>query len=86
MKTLHTKAKTVCGLLCRAERAFPFRPARPGEKKVLHRKWALVLGACFAFGVAIYIVGHTFTAGVVFGRVIEAIGDVLLDRGLPQAG
>lgn len=42
----------------------------------------LILLGCMAFAASLYVYGEHFTAGVVAARMIEAIGDVLFDRGL----
>jgi hypothetical protein len=34
------------------------------------------------FSIGVYIIGHGFVAGLVAARVVEATGDLLLDRGI----
>jgi hypothetical protein len=71
-----------CNFLCRVVRDFPHSPPRLGKKRKLIRRWPLAFLALGAFGLGLFMMHAAFSAGVVIGRVIEAIGDVLLDRGI----
>jgi hypothetical protein len=79
------RAVIECGRVCQLVRHFPYHPPTKGHKHgKLIRKWHIVALAFGAFGASIYLLGHQFTAGVVVARVVEAVGDVLLDRGVAQ--
>ena len=70
-----------CRGVCRIIRSFPFHPSIPGHKKLV-RHWPYVIGSMALFSVGVYIVGHGFVAGLVAARIVEATGDLLLDRGV----
>jgi len=72
-----------CSAVCRFLRHFPFtEPHTMGRPRKLVRHWPLAIAAMIAFGLALFISGEHVGAGVLFGRVTEAFGDLLLDRGI----
>lgn len=71
-----------CGVVCEVIRHLPFRPPRPGHRHKLIKHWPFVLGGMALFSVGVFIVGHGFVAGLVAARIVEATGDLLLDRGI----
>lgn len=73
-----------CGLACRVIRSLPFHPALPGRPRKLVKHWPYVVGSMILFSVGVYIIGHGFVAGLVAARIIEATGDLMLDRGVVQ--
>lgn len=50
------------------------------RKRPFH--WGLLVAAICLFGVGLWLVGEHFTAGLVTSRLIDALGDVLMDRGI----
>jgi hypothetical protein len=71
-----------CGAFCRVVRHLPFLPHHPGMNRKIVKHWPLVIGGMAAFSVGIFLIGHSFTAGLVAARTVEAIGDLLFDRGI----
>ena len=49
----------------------------------LHRSHLMGVGVVF-FVVGIVIVGERFTFAVVIARLVDALGDVAFDRGMPE--
>jgi len=80
--TRRRRAVVRCGVVCRLVRHLPFVPAGVGKPRRLIRHWPFVMGSMVLFSIGVYIIGHGFVAGLVAARVVEATGDLLLDRGI----
>lgn len=74
-----------CGRVCQLVRHFPYSSGVKRERILIHH-WPLVVLSAASFGAALFLLDHKLAAGVVIGRSIEAVGDVLLDRGIGTEG
>lgn len=81
MKHRTQKVVISCGRFCQLVRHFPYS-AGSRRERVLIRHWPLVILSAASFGAALFLLDHRLAAGIVLGRSIEAVGDVLLDRGI----